>query len=143
MRNLNGAVEQQRVVSDMDKQLQESINKTKGQPFQWGKNDCCTMSNERLKQVGLDLMTGVIPEYSTDDEANEIIANLDESITEILNSNLKQIDFNYAKDGDLVMIESELGDTLTIKVHGGLWCMTGKGARLVTRFTVINCWEVK
>lgn len=126
----------------MNRKLKELLNKYKSNKFRWGRYDCCIMANDVVKLSGHDLMTGRFDEYKTKREAIEMLRSSGKTIEEIISDKFEKIDFKYAVDGDLVMIENKLGNTITIKVHGGVWCVTPSGANLLTNFNVIACWRV-
>ena len=128
----------------MNSELLKVIKASRSWEFQWGTHDCCTLANEVCKAtVGKDLIGDKQNEYNSKRSSLKMLRKHNVTVVSVLDSHFNQIGFSFTRDGDLVMIESPHGPALSVKVHGGVWCMGEHGAMMLKDFKVLQCWRVE
>jgi hypothetical protein len=84
--------------------LYEYISLHHNKPFKWGENDCCTFAIGWLELVmGKDFLSEHRP-WSSALEASRKVKDLG-GLPLLLSNNLKQINANFAWDGDLAIYQ--------------------------------------
>jgi hypothetical protein len=84
--------------------LSEYISLHHNKPFKWGENDCCTFAIGWLEiETGRDYLTEFMP-WRTARQATKKLRDLG-GLFFLLSNNLKQINPNMARDGDLTIYQ--------------------------------------
>jgi hypothetical protein len=128
--------------------LNTFLEQRKTVPFKWGESDCCMFACDGLLALtGIDVAKDYRGKYDTASGSKKSLgeAGLNKIITDLMNDlDVKEINKNFAKRGDLVLIDTPRGDALAlIDMRGNV---TGQGEfKLVTYKLdcVIKAWGIK
>lgn len=92
-------------------------------PFEWGKHDCCRFAAAiAIAQSGVDPMRGIRSKYRGKAGALRLIA--EQPLADRLDALFKRMPLAFAKNGDLIMAEGNVG---VIWGDRG-WFLGGEGA---------------
>lgn len=114
-------------------------------PFEWGKYDCCLFAADVVKEMtGEDYAEPFRGKYTTEEGARAL---LDEKggLVEYIDSVLPRKDVNFAQRGDVVLVTTDLGDTLGIFWSmGQVWLHAPEGVKLFPRMKnkITKAWGV-
>lgn len=114
------------------------------EPFVWGKNDCAMFAADAVQLIcGTDFASEFRGKYKTEVGAKRSIAKQG-GIVEILNSKLEAIPVDFSQRGDLVLFDGDLGSTLGIYWHGGVFAAGPDGVVLIDAIhhKITNAWRV-
>jgi hypothetical protein len=79
-------------------------------PFSWGVNDCVTFVSDYIEKVtGRKPNSLVDGTYESQEQAIEVLANLQTTPIEIMDNLFSRISFSFAQRGDVVYRERETG----------------------------------
>lgn len=128
--------------------LNTFFEKRKSISFAWGKSDCCMFACDGvLALTGIDVAKDFRDKYDTATGAKKVLGKdgLNKIITGLMkNLNVEEINKNFVRRGDLVLIDTPRGDALAlIDMRGEV---TGQGEfKLVTYKLdcVIKAWGIK
>lgn len=130
---------------DWQPRLVAYLNSLKTQPFEWGKNDCCLFGcNCVVVMTGQDPGIAYRNKYTTQLGATRALKrNGDGTIKTAFNHVFGPIKprLNTGR-GDLVLINTELGDAVGIMCGGTVWAVGLDGLVNVPFKKVIGCWHV-
>ena len=103
-----------RRVEDWPERLLALVEEHRQQPFQWGKNDCCTFAGEAVaRMTGADLLADVRGRYNSARSAAVVMARVG-GLGAYLGERLPPVAPKLARRGDVVMFESIEGPALGI-----------------------------
>lgn len=120
------------------------VNERSNTPFAWGKNDCALFAADAVLGIcGTDFAEEFRGKYKTETGAKKALAKQG-GIVEILNSKLEAIPVDFAQRGDLVLFDGDLGSTLGVYWHGGVFAAGPDGVVLIDAIhhKITNAWRV-
>ena len=105
----------------------QALHEKKYQPFQWGTTDCLLFSADMVREItGTDLAKDVRGQYDSIEGACHFLKSFAgggvmEAIRKIaLEADAPEIPPLSAQRGDVVIVETELGDTLAVCIGEGV-----------------------
>lgn len=96
---------------DWEDQLNACIEAWQGRAFAWGAADCCTWAAAAVEaQTGIDLMAEFRGAYKSKTGAARALRDIGAgTLVETMDAKLERIPPAWAKRGDVVMIDGNLG----------------------------------
>ena len=117
----------------------------KAVPFEWGKYDCCLFAgNAVLSMTGTDHAKDFRGKYNSEEGAQELLEEKG-GLVAYLDSVLTPKEINFAQRGDVVMVTTDLGDTLGIFWSmGTVWLHAPEGVKLFPKMgnKITKVWGV-
>lgn len=123
--------------------ITEYLRENKNRPFKWGDFDCCLFACDIVTlQGGDDFAKDVRGHYKTEIGAKRTLTKCFGSIEDAFSS-LTEVEVNFVQRGDLVLFETELGKTMTMRWADGFWAVGESGLGLIADTTKpIKAWRV-
>lgn len=125
--------------------IEKWVHDHKSTKFEWGVTDCCLFTGDYILAVtGVDPAEPYRGHYSTETGAKRALLKYGTIENAIDDSGFKRVDFNFAKRGDVVLFDTELGQVLGIKWTGGVLGLTFEGLVVtpVRRADVVATWSI-
>lgn len=122
--------------------LNEVLKKYKKRQFVWGEADCCLFACDCVfTMTGIDPAAKFRGKYNSEMSAKKALAKIG-GIEQTMDKLFPRVHFNFAKRCDLILYESELGQTVGLVWSNGLLVMGPDGYVLVTEFEPIAVWSI-
>lgn len=100
----------------LDSYIKENLNK----PFSYAENDCCTFASEIIKiMTGKDIMEGMRGKYKDKESGYKVMKRFAGGLIGTFKKTMEKYSFEeipplMAQRGDVVIYETEMGDTVGI-----------------------------
>lgn len=127
-------------------ELIEFLRDLNGRKFEWGSNDCCLSTFEAVEvMTGVDLVASYRGHYTTALGSKRILkkrghSDLCSAVSELLGEPLENP--GLAGQGDVALVNSELGEALGIVFGHGVYCVGESGLFLVEFSEIQQAWRV-
>lgn len=125
--------------------IEKWVHDNRQTQFEWGKSDCCLFTCDYVaEKTGIDPALNHRGTYTTEIGAKRSLVKHGSIQDSFDNAGFERIDFNFAKRGDVVLYNSELGETLGVKWTGGVLGLNENGVNVadVKHDDVIAVWEI-
>ena len=125
--------------------LHDYLQSIKTKQFQWGEHDCCLFAANCVREItGKDPARKYRGKYNSQRSAYRVLKDLDggdvEAAFNVVFGPLKPR--LNATDGDLALIETNLGKTVCVVFGGTVWAVSFDGLITLPFKRVIGIWPV-
>lgn len=123
--------------------INQYIKENMNRPFQWGEFDCCLFACDIVTlQDGDDFAKDVRGKYSTEVGSKRVLKKHFGSIENAFNS-LTEVGFNFVQRGDVVLFDTDNGQTMGVKMADGFWSVSETGLGIMKDISKpIGAWRV-
>lgn len=122
----------------------KGIEEKRDSKFVWGENDCCLAVADIVKDFSnVDIAEKFRGRYTTAIGSVRVLNRCGGgSIASAVSQTLKEVELALVSRGDVVLIETYVGDSLGLYFGSRVWAMTEEGLRDFDKKLIKKAWRV-
>ncbi len=134
---------------DWKTKLADFIEGRLGDPFTWGKSDCCLFSADAINCAGgFDIAEGFRGRYKNEKEAYELLTSyagggIHKTITKLARKYKmkKVLDIKFVQNGDICLADTSRGEALAIVWNGKVVSQGDHKLIFLPKATIKQAWR--